>query len=102
MKRTTKRVAEASVDFLSAAVRRHTTKVKTSVSVSGALLEAADAVAGKAQRSALIERALRRYLRRIIRRKRHERELAILNANAERLNDEGAKALADQAPLEGT
>jgi hypothetical protein len=100
MKGTPKRVAEASVAYLGAAVRRRAKKVKTSVSVSAALLEVADAVAGKARRSALIERALRHYLLRILRRERHERELAILNGNAERLNAEGSRALADQAPLE--
>lgn len=73
-------------------------KRKTSVSISGSLLDATDEVAGEAQRSAFIEQALRRHLRRVLRKERHEHDLAILNANAERLNAEAAEVLADQAP----
>lgn len=82
-------------------VRRPGPKRKASVSVSGPLLDAADEIAGQAQRSALIERALRRYLRSYVRRQRNARELALLNANAKRLNAQAAAVLADQVSLEG-
>jgi metal-responsive CopG/Arc/MetJ family transcriptional regulator len=67
---------------------RHEKKAKASVSLSGELLLAADAIAGKSARSALIERALRRYLIRIMRRSRREHDLAAINARASVTNDE--------------
>ncbi|MBI4503566.1 MAG: hypothetical protein HY700_20690 [Gemmatimonadetes bacterium] len=73
------------------------TKARASVTISRGLLAAADHVAGEAGRSALIERALRSYLRRLVRRARNERERALLDAHAVRLNAAAARALADQA-----
>lgn len=67
---------------------QHEKKAKTSISLSGELLRAADAVAGKSARSALIERALRRYLRAILRRSRHQSDLAAIDANATQTNRE--------------
>lgn len=73
------------------------TKAKVSVTIARGLLAAADDVAGEAGRSALIERAVRHYLRQLVRRARHERELALLDAHATRLNAAAARSLADQA-----
>jgi len=75
----------------------HEKKAKTSVSLSGELLRAADAIAGKSARSALIERALRRYLRAIIRRDRHRRDLETIDANAATTNRESDVLLELQA-----
>ena len=75
-------------------------KAKASVTISQGLLKAADAVAGPAGRSALIERAVRRYLRFLVRRERSERELALLDGHAGRLNAEAARASSDQAEPE--
>lgn len=63
-------------------------KAKTSVSLSGELLRAADAVAGKAQRSALVERAVRAYLRSMLRKARHQHDLHVINESAEITNRE--------------
>ena len=67
---------------------QHEKKAKTSVSLSGELIRAADAVAGKAQRSALVERAMRAYLRSMLRRARHAHDLQAINARAEITNRE--------------
>ncbi len=82
-------------------IRAPGTKAKASVTISRGLLAAADDVAGVTGRSALIERALRLYLRRLVRRARHERELALLDSHAVQLNAAAARALADQAALDG-
>lgn len=74
-------------------------KAKASVTIARGLLDATDAVAGPDGRSALIERAVRQYLRRLVRKARHERELALLDAHVARLNAAAARALADQAEL---
>ena len=76
---------------------QHGKKAKTSVSLSGELLRATDVVAGKAQRSALVERALRRYLKSILRRARHQRDLALIAAAAALTNRESDQVLALQA-----
>ena len=75
-------------------------KTKASVSISAHLLAAADELAGKSGRSELFEVAVRRLVRRLVRRARHERELAILNKSAERLNAEARETLDFQADLE--
>ena len=72
-------------------------KEKTSVSLSGEIIRAADAVAGKTQRSALIERALRAYLRRLVNRSRNERDLEAINASAKVTNRESDRVLELQA-----
>ena len=75
-----------------AEVRRHLArrekKEKTSVSLSGELIAAVDSLASKAQRSAFIERAVRSYLNRLVRRARNERDLALINASARETNAE--------------
>ncbi len=72
-------------------------KTKASISISSDLLTAADELAGKSGRSDLIETAVRSMLRRIVRRARHQRELAILNENADELNAEAAETLEYQS-----
>ncbi len=77
-------------------------KVKTSITLSDDVLAAVDKLAGSARsRSAVIERALRGYLRRRDRAAERARELARLNRAAERLNAEAADVLAYQAPWPG-
>jgi metal-responsive CopG/Arc/MetJ family transcriptional regulator len=75
-------------------------KVKTSISLSAELLTAVDALAGHAGRSAWIERSIRLALKRATRRRRDQRELELLNANANALNREGADALVYQTAWE--
>ena len=98
MQHKIKSISQDELSKLEALVRGRGSKRNASVSLSGSLLDATDRIAGAAQRSAFIERALRRHLRRILRRQRDARELAILNAKAERLNAESDAVLADQAP----
>lgn len=74
-------------------------KAKASVTIARGLLDAADAVAGPDGRSALIERAVRSFLRRLVRKARRERELALLDAHAPRLNAAASRAILDQAEL---
>ncbi len=72
-------------------------KTKTSISVSGELLRAADLIGGPDRRSALIERALRHYLEALLRRARHAHDLAALDANADALNAASDEILALQS-----
>lgn len=92
----TNRVRESDLLRLEALLQRRTNKARASVSVAESLLDAADHIAGPAGRSALIETALRGYLRRYVRHYRRLRELAILNAHADELNAASGDALADQ------
>jgi len=62
------------------------------------LLHAIDALAGKASRSAWIERSVRASVQRALRRQRDENELCLLNEHADSLNRESADALAYQTP----
>ena len=94
------RVAISRLARVSEQIRSPSTKAKASVTISRALLDAADDVAGTAGRSALIERALRAYLRRLVRQARHEKELALIDAHAARLNAASAEAQEDQAELD--
>jgi len=68
-------------------------KEKTSVSLSGEIVRAADLVAGKAQRSAFVEKAVRAYLRRILRRVHDERDLKAINSRADVTNRESDELL---------
>lgn len=72
-------------------------KAKASVSISGELLRATDAIAGTAQRSAFIERALRHYLKSLLRRAQREHDLGAINARASATNRESDQLLAIQA-----
>lgn len=80
-----------------ALLSRKEKKAKTSVSLSGELLQAADLVAGKAQRSALVERAVRAYLRALLRKARNARDLKAINEHAEATNRESDELLDLQA-----
>ena len=75
-------------------------KTKVSISVSADLLAAADELAGKSRRSELFERSVRSLVRRVVRRARHERELALLNQHAESLNAAAAETLEFQSDLD--
>jgi len=76
---------------------KHERKAKTSISLSAELLRAADLIAGTAQRSALIEQALRRHLKAILRRSRHQSDLAAIDAQAMVTNRESDDLLGLQA-----
>lgn len=72
-------------------------KVKTSITLSEDLLEAIDQRSGQFKnRSDFIEAAIRAYIARIIRDEQNARDLAVLNSQAERLNQEAADVLAYQ------
>ncbi len=94
------RIPPSRITRVSELIRTPGRKAKASVTIARGLLDAADDVAGEAGRSALVERAVRHYLRHLVRRARHERELALLNAHAAQLNREAGRALADQVELE--
>lgn len=66
-------------------------RVKTSVTLPAELLESIDQV--DPNRSAFIERASKAYLARLEKTRRDQRDLAIINANAERLNQEAEDVL---------
>ena len=83
---------------VAALVTTRSRKVKTSVSLSEGLLQAVDALAGKASRSAWIERSVRASVQRALRRQRDEAEVRLLNEHADSLNRESADALAYQTP----
>jgi metal-responsive CopG/Arc/MetJ family transcriptional regulator len=95
---TAKRTTQRRVAGVAAALGRRTRKVKTSVSLSEGLLQAVDALAGKSQRSAWIERSVRVAVRRALRLRRDAEELRLLNEHAEAFNRESAEVLAYQAP----
>jgi hypothetical protein len=65
------------------------TKAKASITLSGNLLKVIDSLAGAAQRSAWIERAVQSYAARQLKERRRERELMLLNRHADALNAEG-------------
>lgn len=77
-------------------------KIKTSLTLSDDVLADVDELAREAgSRSAVVERALRSYLRRRRRAAMREQELAKLNRAAARLNAEAADVLEYQAPWDG-
>lgn len=88
----------ARLAALAALVEHPDRKAKTSVTLSGNLLEVIDALAGQSQRSAWIERAVRAYTRRQLRRERDALELQRLNQHAAALNAEGDDVAAYQTP----
>ena len=65
------------------------TKAKASITFSGNLLKVVDSLAGEAQGSAWIERAVQSYATRQLKERRRERELTLLNKHADALNAEG-------------
>jgi metal-responsive CopG/Arc/MetJ family transcriptional regulator len=73
-------------------------KEKTSITLSGEVLEEVDRLAGpKHSRSAFIESVLRRYLRQRAKAALHARDLDRINKAAERLNREAEDVLEYQA-----
>jgi metal-responsive CopG/Arc/MetJ family transcriptional regulator len=76
-------------------------KEKASITLSSDLLAKVDHLAGsRISRSAFIEHVLRNYFRERARRKRHARDLELINAAADRLNSEAADVLEYQAAEE--
>ena len=72
-------------------------KVKTSITLSEDLLEAIDQRSGRFKnRSDFIEAAVRAYITQIIRNEQNAKDLAILNSQADRLNEEAADVLTYQ------
>jgi metal-responsive CopG/Arc/MetJ family transcriptional regulator len=75
-------------------------KEKTSITLSRDVLNGIDRLAGsKRSRSAVIESALRHYLRQKERARIHAHDLEILNRAADRLNAEAEDALQYQADI---
>lgn len=69
-------------------------KVKTSVTLPKDLLLSVDAFTGKKhKRSAVIETALRQYIARETPKSLNQRDMEIINANAEKLNEEALDVL---------
>jgi metal-responsive CopG/Arc/MetJ family transcriptional regulator len=72
-------------------------KVKTSITLSEDLLEAIDQRSSQFKnRSDFIEAAIRAYISQIIRDEQNAKDLAILNSQADRLNQEAADVLTYQ------
>ncbi len=82
---------------LSELIATPATKAKASITLSGNLLKVVDSLAGEAQRSAWIERAVQSYARRQLKERRRERELVLLNKHADALNAEGDDSATYQA-----
>ena len=73
-------------------------KVKTSITLPKDLLLRVDALTGKKhKRSEVIETALRQYIAREIPKTLNQRDMEIINANAELLNQQVAETLEFQA-----
>jgi metal-responsive CopG/Arc/MetJ family transcriptional regulator len=69
-------------------------KVKTSITLSEDLLKTIDELAGEHKnRSDFIENALRAFVREILRARKNERDVEIINREADRLNREAADVL---------
>jgi metal-responsive CopG/Arc/MetJ family transcriptional regulator len=80
-----------------------TTKVKTSITISMPLLVQIDKLIGEsASRSAYIEKVLSDHLRDEALNAIHQRDLELINANADYLNREAMDVLRYQAPIEWT
>lgn len=75
-------------------------KVKTSITLSGDLLDEIDRRSGEFRsRSEFLETAARGYLQQLARGEREQRDLAIINRRAEALNAEAEDVLTYQVPL---
>ena len=86
-------VSDRKLAELQRILERREKKEKTSVSLSGEIVRAADAMAGKAQRSAFVERAVRVYLTSLLRRARKERDIQAIKARAVVTNRESDRVL---------
>jgi hypothetical protein len=78
-------------------LRHRKRKVAASVTVAGEVIEGVNLLVPAKQRSKFFEAALRRELRRRLRRARNAQDLAILNARAERLDRETDELMKLQA-----
>ncbi len=76
---------------------RREKKAKASITISAEVLRAADLVAGAAQRSALVERAVRAYLSELARQARNAHDVAAIDARADVTNRESDDLLDFQA-----
>jgi hypothetical protein len=94
---TAKTLSASQLAALSALVATPASKAKASITLSGNLLKVIDTLAGSAQRSAWIERAVQSYAARQLKERRRERELALLNKHADALNADGDDSAAYQA-----
>jgi len=75
-------------------------KVKTSITLPHELIQKIDALSGSyGNRSSLIEKAVRELIAAEEKRQRNAEDLAILNQNAETLNNEAEDVLSYQVPL---
>jgi metal-responsive CopG/Arc/MetJ family transcriptional regulator len=92
-----KTLSPSQLAALSALIAAPASKAKVSITLSGNLLKVIDTLAGAAQRSAWIERAVQRDATRQVREQRRERELGLLNEHADALNAEGDDSAAYQA-----
>jgi metal-responsive CopG/Arc/MetJ family transcriptional regulator len=73
-------------------------KTKTSITLSTPLLVQVDRLIGKGgSRSAFIEKAVRAYIRDAVRHALQKRDQELINAAAERLNEEAEEVLRYQA-----
>jgi metal-responsive CopG/Arc/MetJ family transcriptional regulator len=76
-------------------------KEKTSITLSSDLLADVDRSASAAKsRSAFIEGVLRDYFKEKVRQAIHQRDLELINANADYLNREAMDVLRYQAPID--
>jgi hypothetical protein len=94
---TAKTLSASQLAALSALVATPASKAKASITLSGNLLKVIDTLAGSAQRSAWIERAVQSYAARQLKERRRARELALLNKHADALNADGDDSAAYQA-----
>ena len=82
---------------LSALIATRATKAKVSITLSGNLLTVIDSLAGPAQRSAWIERAVQSFAARQLKERHREREQAPLNRHVDALNADGDDSATYQA-----
>ena len=76
-------------------------KEKTSITLSSDVLAQIDRNAGSASsRSAFIEEVLRGYFKEKLRQALHQRDLELINANADHLDREAMDVLRYQAPID--
>ena len=94
---TTGSLSASQLAALSALIATPAIKAKASITLSGNLLKVVDTLAGEAQRSAWIERAVQSYATRQLKERRRERELVLLNKQADALNAEGDESATYQA-----
>src|SRR5260370_41252034 len=96
-RRSTRPLSGNELAALSALIATPATKAKASITLSGNLLKVIDSLAGSAQRSAWIERAVQSYASRQLKERRRERALVLLNRHADALNAEGDDSATYQA-----